>query len=104
MGKVNYGAKAAETQKRAKAQNAAASGQQTAQVGEKEYGSTPEDVSFAKNKRSVAATNENTTQISFRIPMEYKRALKTYAAQHDTTINEVFREMLRNYLVEKGAM
>lgn len=98
-GKVNYGAKAAETTKRAQAQNAVAAGQHTDVPREPELG---KESPAEPTKRSVSPTNENTKQINFRIPLEHHRALKTYAVQNDTTINELFRDMLKEYLDSKG--
>lgn len=105
MGKVNYGAKAAQTTKRAQVQNAIANGQNTEVPREPELGKAPEQTGESqKNTRSVSPANQNTKQVSFRIPLEYHRALKTYAVQNDTTINELFRDMLKDYLESRNAL
>lgn len=107
--KVDYGAKAKTTQRKTAEQNSIADGASVAPTptGEesiqesKPSTTAPGDLPKtpqAKTARSISATNQNTTQISFRISMDLKRRLRIYAANHDQTVNEAFREILDDWL------
>lgn len=96
--KPNYGQKAAETMQRTHTQDKIAAGEAVPAIPESEAGRPMSEDSPSTKKRAVSPTNANTTQISFRIPIEYRRAMKLYALEHDTTINELFRSMLGDWL------
>ena len=104
--KVDYGAKAKSTQRKTAEQNNVADGvalnsmESTVETTEPGITVSADQSRKPQTKltRSVSAANQNTTQISFRISADLKRRLKIYAAKHDKTVNEAFREIMDEWL------
>jgi len=48
------------------------------------------------------APREEIVPLNFRIPASLRREFKTYAAQHDMKLNELFRAAFDAYRVQQG--
>ena len=61
--------------------------------------STVADLTSAAPERG---RSEELVPLNFRIPLSFRRAFKTYAAEHDMKLNELLRHCFDSYRKQKG--